>query len=242
VGALGGYLEAAGVATTQISLIREHTEAISPPRALWVSFMLGRPFGVPNDARFQERVLRAALGLLEAPQGPVLQDPEDAPAAMSDVAEGQVCPVSFAHELDEADLRALFVREVEALGPWYGLARNRRGRSAVGLSAGSIDESAALVAAFVKGEHVSPPEGLTLCQTLKLACEDVRAYYYRAAAARPGDPDAKAIDQWFWRETAAGGVFLAFQKLSAASDEQSVRRLAATSIVPRSVLHDQAKA
>jgi hypothetical protein len=243
VGALGQYLEAAGVATTQISLIREHTEAINPPRALWVSFMLGRPFGVPNDARFQERVLRAALRLLEAPQGPVLQDyPEDAPEPMSDVAEGQVCPVSFAHELDEGDIRALFLREVEALVPWYDLARERRGHSAVGLRAGPIGESAALVGAFVKGEHVAPPEGLTLGQTLKLACEDVRAYYYEAAAARPGDPDAKAIDQWFWRETAAGRVFLALQKLSAASDDESVRRLAATSIVPRSVLHDQAKA
>ena len=59
--ALGHYLEEEGIATTQISLIREHTEAMKPPRALWVPFVLGRPFGVPNDAAFQRRVVLAAL-------------------------------------------------------------------------------------------------------------------------------------------------------------------------------------
>ncbi len=55
--------------TTQISLIREHTEKIKPPRALWVPFELGRPLGVPNDAAFQNRVITAALDLFEAPSG-----------------------------------------------------------------------------------------------------------------------------------------------------------------------------
>ena len=74
-------MEEEGVATTQISLIRMHSEKIHPPRALWVPFELGRPLGQPNDAPFQTRVLRACLGLLDADSGPVLQDyPEDVPA------------------------------------------------------------------------------------------------------------------------------------------------------------------
>lgn len=53
---------------------------MNPPRALWVSFDLGRPLGVPGDAAFQTRALTAVLNLLEAPAGPVLVDyPEDAP-------------------------------------------------------------------------------------------------------------------------------------------------------------------
>ena len=52
MGALGHYLEEESIATTQISLIREHTEAISPPRAMWVPFIMGRPFSVPNDPEF----------------------------------------------------------------------------------------------------------------------------------------------------------------------------------------------
>ena len=67
-------MEEEGVATTQISLIRMHSEKIHPPRALWVPFELGRPLGQPNDVPFQTRVLRACLGLLDAVSGPVLQD------------------------------------------------------------------------------------------------------------------------------------------------------------------------
>ena len=241
MGALGHYLEAAGVATTQISLIREHTEAMNPPRALWVPFMLGRPFGVPNDAAFQERVLLAALRLLEAPSGPVLADyPEDAPRAAAP-AEGAVCPVGFATAIDESDLGALFRREVEALAPWHDLARERRGRSAVGLSGVPVEQAAAMIDAFLKGQSLAPAEGASLGQTLKLACEDVRTYYYEAAAARPGDPDADAIQSWFWNDTAAGRVFLAFQRSCAASADASLLRLAATSVVPRAVLHAQPK-
>jgi len=240
VGALGQYIEAAGVATTQISLIREHTEAMNPPRALWVSFMLGRPFGVPNDAAFQERVLLAALRLLEAPSGPVLVDyPEDAPATTTDDTAGQVCPVGFAKQADAGDLGALFLSEVEALAPWYDLARERRGRSAVGLSGGTIEQAADLLRAVLKGDPVASGEGITLGQTCKLACEDVRTYYYEAAAARPGDPDAGAIQNWFWQDTAAGRVFIAFQKFCGASEDKSLQRLSATSIVPRGVLHSQ---
>jgi hypothetical protein len=59
------------LATTQISLIKEHTLQVKPPRALWVPFELGRPLGVPNDAAWQTRVLQSALELIEVPEGPV---------------------------------------------------------------------------------------------------------------------------------------------------------------------------
>ncbi|MEC7303801.1 MAG: selenoprotein B, partial [Pseudomonadota bacterium] len=78
--ALGHYLEAEGLPTTQISLVRMHTEVIQPPRALWVPFELGRPFGTRCEAAFQRRVISAALALFESESGPVMKDfPEDAP-------------------------------------------------------------------------------------------------------------------------------------------------------------------
>ena len=80
MGALSHYLEREGIPTTQISLIREHTEIIRPPRALWVPFELGRPLGAPENPELQHRVLLAALELLDAPEGPLLVDfPEEAP-------------------------------------------------------------------------------------------------------------------------------------------------------------------
>ena len=72
-------LEEAGLATTSISLVREHTERVKPPRALFVPFPFGHPLGKPDDPALQQRVIHAALALLDAPSWPVLVDyPEDA--------------------------------------------------------------------------------------------------------------------------------------------------------------------
>ena len=144
-------MEECGIATTQISLIREHTEAIKPPRALWVPFMLGRPFGVPNDPAFQTRVLVAALDLFQRPAGPLLEDyPEDAPVGADD-GDVQVCPVAFGREVEVTDLGAVFLREMQALLPWHDLARERRGRTVTGLTEQSVRDSAEMLAAFISG-------------------------------------------------------------------------------------------
>jgi len=63
VSALGHYLEEEGIPTVAISLIRAQTENTRPPRALWVPFELGRPFGPPSDAAFQKREMSAVLTL-----------------------------------------------------------------------------------------------------------------------------------------------------------------------------------
>ena len=213
--------------------------AINPPRALWVSFMLGRPFGVPNDAAFQARVLTAALRLLEAPSGPVLADyPEDAPAS-DDEAQGVACPVSFAQAADSSPEAAL-VREVEELQPWHDRARERRGHSMVGLSKLSPVAAAQALAQFLRDQTITPIDGLNTGETVKLVCEDLRTYYYEAAAARPGTPNADAIQNWFWRDTACGQAFLALYKICVASSDASLQKLQATSLVPRGVLLETA--
>jgi hypothetical protein len=240
VGALGQYIESAGVATTQVSLIREHTEAIQPPRALWVPFILGRPFGVPNDAAFQERVLLAALRLLEASTGPVLVDfPEDAPPIAESDAAPLACPVTFASDNGGGDLAGAFQREVDELMSWYDLAHKRRGRTNVGLSGIPLPDAAQRIGAFVQTGASPALDGLNAGESLKLLIEDVRTYYYEAAAARPGAPDAGAIQRWFWDETAGGRIFLEAHARCAASADKSLQRLCATSIVPRAVLHDR---
>ena len=213
--------------------------AINPPRALWVSFMLGRPFGVPNDAAFQARVLTAALRLLEAPSGPVLAVyPEDAPAS-DDEAQGVACPVSFAQAADSSPEAAL-VREVDELQPWHDRARERRGHSMVGLSKLSPVAAAQALAQFLRDQTITSIDGLNTGETVKLVCEDLRTYYYEAAAARPGTPNADAIQNWFWRDTACGQAFLALYKICIASSDASLQKLQATSLVPRGVLLETA--
>ena len=104
--ALAHYFETAGIPTVVIALIREHAEAIRPPRTLGVPFEMGRPVGAPEDPAFQRRVLSAALALLERPSGPVLEDyPEEAPSDGPADDEGWVCPVSFAQPEADAPSR-----------------------------------------------------------------------------------------------------------------------------------------
>ena len=209
--------------------------AINPPRALWVPFMLGRPFGVSNDAAFQTRVLMAALKLLEAPSGPVLVDyPEDAPAS-NDAAQGVACPVSFAQAVDGSP-ETVLVREVEELQPWHDRARERRGHSMVGLSGLSPIAAAQALAQFLREQTITPINGLNTGETIKLVCEDLRTYYYEAATARPGMPNADAVQDWFWKDTACGQSFWGLYKICVASKDVSLQKLYATSLVPRGVL------
>ena len=244
MGALGHYIEREGVPTAQISLIREQTAAIKPPRALWVPFMLGRPFGAPNEPDFQRRVLRALLSLFERSAGPLLEDfLEDAPAGEAEEA-GFACPVSFAAAKPEAGGLARAMRdEFAQLAPWFDLARRRRGRTTVGVFGATVEDAARYVASYLDAAP-SPPliPGLSAGVALKRACDDVKAYYYEAAAAQPGNLAPKAIENWFWRETAAAKVFLAIQQFCLKSEDESLKPLGRLSLIPRFATHDLAEA
>ena len=216
---------------------------MGPPRALWVPFILGRPFGVPGDGQFQQRVLRAALRLLEAPAGPVLEDyAEEAPAPAAAETEGMACPVSFDRKIDADDLGAALAREIEELAPWHDLAAKRRERTTTGLSGMAMDEAARFVASYLKSSPAPSLKGMNAGETLKIVCDDLRAYYYEAAAAQPGNPDAHAVLHWFWHDTAAGRAFLALQKICLDSADPSLQVLGGNSLVPRAIVHAYAHA
>jgi hypothetical protein len=239
VGALGHYLEEEGIATTQISLVREHTAAIRPPRALWVPFILGRPFGAPNDAAFQRRVLLAALRLLEAPAGPVLEDfPEEAPEPDADAdAEPFACPVSFAGPEDEDDAAAM-QREIAELAPWHDIAQERRGRTTVALSGLPVKEAARYIAEFIANPQVPAyRQDLSRGLALRLACEDVKAFYLEAASAQPGERAAQQAQDWFWRDTAAARMLRKLQAACLAGEDASARQFAENNLIPRAVKH-----
>jgi len=64
VGLIQSIIEKAGIATVSISLLREVTERVAPPRALVVDRPLGFPLGEPGDVGIQTRIIMAALELL----------------------------------------------------------------------------------------------------------------------------------------------------------------------------------
>ena len=136
MGAASHYLESEGIATTGISLVRVNTERMELSRFLWVPFEIGRPFGAPHEPDFQRRVLRAALGLLEQRDGPVILEdfPDDAPAGDDDGHDdcgSWSCPVSFGGVADgDAGLVAEALAELRRLAPWHEVYAAQRGRSA----------------------------------------------------------------------------------------------------------------
>ena len=73
VGLIQRAIEYAGITTVSISLLREITEKIKPPRALFVSYPLGHPLGEPNDSELQTRIMRAAFALLARNDAPVFE-------------------------------------------------------------------------------------------------------------------------------------------------------------------------
>lgn len=210
--AIAYFLESEGIQTTGISLVRENTEALRPPRFLWTTFPLGRPMGTPGDASFQRRVILAALDLLNRKSGPVLEDyPEDAPTV--EVEDYPACPVSFARpSADVSSWDARLHNELLQMKPWYDLSRRRRGRTTVGVAKAPIEE---LFQGLAKLLDQGSLEGLDF-KPLKYALEDLKAYYREALTAQPGTYDYAEIERTLWDETELGRAMRALDDLFAA--------------------------
>lgn len=205
--ALSYFLERDGIATTGISLVRENTENMQPPRALWVPFPLGRPLGKPGDAAFQHRVIAAGLALLHREKGPVLEDyPEDAPEV--NIEEAPACPIAFARPSKEAaGWTAALCKELQTLMPWHDLGRRRRGgRTLVGLSAKTIQENCEKLGRLLD-EGRLPMDDLAW---FKAATEDAKSFYLEALTAQPGDYNQQALDNLLWNKTALGAAIQKF--------------------------------
>lgn len=232
--ALSYFLEREGLLTTGISLVRENTASMKPPRALWVSFPLGRPLGVPGDAAFQHRVIDAALALFDREAGPVLEDfPEDAPVVESEGSAA--CPIAFASTLPETGTWEMALSaELGALRPWYDLARRRRkGRTLVGVSVDVPEDNVRAI-----GRLVDAGERPTDIKRLKHAIEDLKAFYLEAMTAQPGQHDSVAVQRRFWEETQfAAAVLLIFEDYQSSDDpgmKMIARMLAPREAVGRS--------
>ena len=243
MGGLGHFLEAEGIATTQISLIREHTEIIKPPRALWVSFPLGRPLGNPNDAEFQNDVLKDVLLLLERESGPVLEDyPRDAKESEVEQAP-MACPVNFAKPSPEQnsieELFQKFRQELNLMQTWQTLACEKNGRSTAGVSKLSPEEIGELFCNFILGSvEERQLNGQKISDVLRMAADDLKTCYLEGVSAQPGQStDAAILNDWFWGETHAALVINEARKKCLQYSEKDMLLAGKLLLVPRNQLH-----
>ena len=200
--------------------------------------MLGRPFGVPNDAAFQRKVLLAALRLLEQDSGPVLEDfPEDAPAGkLTPPPESLVCTVSFPKMKTEGTLAERLLDEVAQLQAWHAVAARHRSRTTLGVTGLQLADVANYLSAWL-GANPPPPyrSDLSPGEALKHACDELKAFYYEAKSVQPGTHSSESLQNWFWSETAGGAALREIRSAAAKSAEPSIKAVAMQSLIPRAV-------
>lgn len=240
---LAHFIEEQGIPTAGISLVRPHTEVIKPPRSLWVPFEFGRPLGTPNDITFQKRVLLSLLKLFETSGGPILEDfPEDAPGAVDDII-ALSCPLYLDEnkiDASEADaIQTRFLREIKAMRPWYDMALTKRKRTTLGGSGIDLDSIGGFIYSFIKGpEPENPRKDIDLAYTLKLAVEDLKAYYIEGVTVQPGQEGAssKSLKDWFWDETVAGQILLELANVCEQSPDEMMSMVGSRFIAPGDVI------
>jgi len=202
---LARALEATGLSTTSIVLVKEHAQRTKPPRALFVPFPYGYALGKPEDPAFQHKVLAAALELLKATAAPVLAEfPEDAEAPVRLVQASAVQNTN--REGDPAAeitaMRGYYQRWVEHYG----------GRTQVGNSGVPERRFRGLVrflesyAAGRPEDYPETPADVPVAHFIRQASDDLKAFMLEARMAqRPEDRD-NLLQTWFWGETAVGAL------------------------------------
>lgn len=206
-------------------------------------FELGRPFGAPNEAAFQTKVLRAALALFDHDgPSPVLKDfPDDAPGASvsEDDMTGWTCPIPLPNIVDASTpaLLAAVRAELDSLAPWAQLARETRGRTATSVLGIPIEDIAAFLHGLMDGVLDSPKEGVPVGEAFRQAGEELKTYYLEAATAKPNATSSKDLADWFWGGTAAGRLLLALHPVCLTSGDAGIRQVATSQLVPRLQQH-----
>lgn len=232
---LAHFFESEGLSTVLVGFVREHLEAMRPPRSLFLDFPMGRGMGKPNNPRFQKKVIRAAFELLDTNGGPVIDDfPEIIPVRAGRM--GYALPPELVLSVDDVsnlDVVLAEVRsEMEALRPDYDVAVAARGRTTVGASGLAVEELAPFVAGFLGGEiPQSPRKGMAAIPLLKLVVEDLEAYYTETRTHRDRIDDLELMGEWFWEESKVGRLLLLLEAVSVASDNKVMLQIVEMSLM-----------
>jgi hypothetical protein len=220
---LAHFLEDEGLSTVVVALVREHVVKMSPPRALWVPFELGRPFATPNDIELQHRVLKAALSLLDEPgPEPILKD-------FAEEASFRDDDVNWTFP-DQLDAESVMV-EANAVLPIWHKAQTRINRTTVGISGLSPEAAVEYINRYFSSDPMPNPKGMAPVSRARFAIDDIKAFYFEAALAGGDRPSSHQLNEWFWKQTLAGRMILDFQDATRLADDKNLRMIA-SSLVP----------
>ncbi len=216
---LSRVLEAGGLTTTTLVLVKEYAEKAKPPRALFVPFYFGFALGKAGDADFQHRVIAAAFDLLQCSSGPVLAEfPEEGgPDSLPQSSEVHASPMSGqSNPADEMTaLREFYERWVDA----------HSGRTAVGLCGvpqQRFHEVIQFLEACARGDSADLPErpsDVAVPEYIRYCVDDLKAFYYEARMTQHPDHSEPELHRWFWGETGLGALIVSVADRIKATDD-----------------------
>ena len=232
---LAHFFESFGFSTVLVGFVKEHIQAIKPPRALWLDFPMGRPLGIPNNPEYQKKIIRTAFEIFNETSGPILKDFPDV-IPVKNGRMGYALPVELVidqNEIGDIDTLVKEVKvEMENLKLDYDKAVNFRGRTTVGASEVLMNDYVNFISSFVKGEiPQSTRKGIGPVPLLKLVVEDLQAYYTETITFRDKIDDFEKIGAWFWEETKAGRLILCLEAVSLKSENRVLRQIVDMSLI-----------
>lgn len=214
--------------TIALSLVREHTEKVKPPRAVYVPFPLGLPVGHPGNAAEQQRVLELAFSTLGATSGPVLLEYRDDAAAQEAGSPLQASDVEVGAAARATDLAT----EVTLMRRYWEQRVAAVGRSGVGLTNIPPQRFRGVVRfleAFVSDPSADMPERgaeTPVPLFIRNCVEDLRVMYAEARMQTHPLESSADRQRWILAETALGVLARNLRDAMEASQNPQVKAAA----------------
>ena len=216
-----------------------------PPRALFVPFELGRPFGPPNKPEIQRQVLIEALTLLERRDGPIIEDfvtHSIYHKGIEEENEGWTCPINLAKPTNDlTDTQKLsfdLKQEVILLQPWSKRSiESSKGRRLDGLTTYSPEEIIDLLVSFIENpDIISFIPNQPIGRALKIISDDLKNFYFQSAMAKPKNISDVKLGNWFYGDTLAGKLLIEIRAICLAHSNESLKLIGRTNFVPNAML------
>ena len=174
------------------------------------------------------------LDLLNRAKGPVLEDyPINLPLSETDAEVA--CPIDFTRSTTEhTSWSDRLSEELLLLLPWHELSMKRRkGRTLTNSTIDSKREAILRLAHLLTEKSIPPTEFSWFKETI----EELKFFYLEAMTARPGEPNEKALEELFWRDTVFGEALIECHRILEEAGLSELGRI----VVPRYALELAAK-
>jgi hypothetical protein len=155
----------------------------------------------------QHRVLKAALDLLAAPEGPVLSDfPDEAESGVEPPAPTQASAIPVtASTPDDPAMETTQMRQYHE--QWLAKSGGRTAFGLSGIPATRFRGVIRFLQSFAAGEAADMPERpaeLPLANFIRYCADDLKTLYYEGRMAMKPASGGDEIARWFWGESATG--------------------------------------